>query len=108
MGRWTGWLFRRVWQERWRTLAETSSADDVESQLTDYITKELVPNQELLPVKRDTKLIESGILDSLSILRLTIFLEEKMGVKVNPDDIVHENFETIDAICRFVQEKKSA
>ena len=62
----------------------------------------------MLPIKPDTKLIESGILDSLSILRLTIFIEEKLGVKVDADEVVRENFDTIDAICRFVREKKSA
>jgi len=73
----------------------------------DYISKELVPSQDVLPIKPDTKLLESGILDSLSILRLTIFLKEKLGVQVDSDEVVSENFDTVDAICRFVQEKKS-
>jgi len=51
--------------------------------------------------------LESGILDSLSILRLTIFLKEKLGVQVDSDEVVSENFDTVDAICRCVQEKKS-
>ena len=76
--------------------------------MTDYISKELVPSQELLPIKPDTRLIESGILDSLSILRLTIFLEEKLMVKVDAEEVVRENFDTIEAICRFVRDKKRA
>lgn len=76
------------------------------STIKDYITREVAPNPELLPIKDDTRLIESGILDSLSILKLVLFLEEKFGVKVAPGDVTQENFETVDLICRYLRTKQ--
>jgi acyl carrier protein len=61
---------------------------------------------ELLPIRKDTKLIESGILDSLTMLKLVTFLEEKFGVKVDPEDVVRENFETVAMILNFMDEKR--
>jgi len=77
-----------------------------EKALADYITAEASPNPAFLPITRDTKLIELGILDSLSILKLVGFLEEKFGTKVDPEDVVSENFETIAAITAYVSKKR--
>ena len=48
----------------------------METIITDYISRELVPDAALLPLADDTSLLDSGILDSLSLLRLVVFLEE--------------------------------
>jgi len=77
-----------------------------ESSIIDFITKEIVTRPELLPIGLDTQLIESGILDSLSILRLVSFIEDKFSVKVSPEDVVGENFETVKSIIGFVIAKK--
>lgn len=79
----------------------------IESIIVEYITSEVAPRPDLLPIGRETKLIESGILDSLSILKLVAFLEEKFNVKVAPDDVVGENFESVGAISRFILGKRA-
>ena len=71
-----------------------------------YISDELVLKREKLPLESDTKLLESGILNSLSLLKLVFFLEENFGVTIDPEELIPENFETIAAICNFVGAKK--
>ena len=78
----------------------------IASTLNSYITTELVTKSELLPLKNETRLIESGILDSLSLLKLVLFIEKKFGLKVEPDELVPENFETIGTICTFISRRK--
>ena len=53
----------------------------------------------------DESLLSSGILDSLGLLRLVAFLEERFGVAVEGDEVIPENFETIDSIKNFIQHK---
>ena len=50
-------------------------------------------------------LTESGVIDSLGIFRLVSFLEENVGVHIGDDEIVHDNFRSIDDIERFVNGK---
>jgi acyl carrier protein len=50
-------------------------------------------------------LIDGGIVDSLGIFRLVSFLEETFGVKIGDDEIVNENFQTINDIDRFLATK---
>ncbi len=79
--------------------------------VNDYISRELVSKPELLPLKNDTPLLETGILDSLSVLRLVLFLEQQFGIVVAPEELIPENFETVEAICAYLraqQERQGA
>ena len=53
----------------------------------------------------DDELITSGLLDSLSIIRLVHFLEEEFSVTVSGGEIVPKNFNSINAITSFVDGK---
>jgi acyl carrier protein len=78
----------------------------IESTVEEYLSKEVVTNPDLLPIGHDTQLIDSGILDSLSLLKLVFFLEEKFSINVGMEEVVPQNFETIDTITTFVRTKK--
>ena len=50
----------------------------------------------------DTLLMKEGILDSMSILYLIYELEEKFKISIPLEDVIEENFKTIDAIADFI------
>ena len=56
--------------------------------------------------QNDTSLLEAGIIDSTGILELINHLEERYGIKVNDDELVPENLDTIASICRFSEIEK--
>ena len=74
----------------------------METVINDYISRELVPDAALLPLANDTSLLDSGILDSLSLLRLVVFLEERFGIAVDAD-LLPENFASVNAICAYLR-----
>ena len=51
-------------------------------------------------------LIEEGILDSLDIMRITTKMEAYFDVEIEPDDIVPENFASVDSIWQMLQKNK--
>lgn len=57
----------------------------------------------------DVDLLEEGIIDSLQIMVMVANFESEYSIEIDPDDIVPENFETVDAIwelvSRYVKEK---
>jgi acyl carrier protein len=77
----------------------------VASTLKDYIMKEIAMGTDRPEITQDTKLIESGILDSLSVLKLVTFIEERFKIRVEPDDVVADNFGTLSSISRYVNGK---
>jgi acyl carrier protein len=57
---------------------------------------------------RDTdQLLESGIVDSLGILDLVAFLESGFQVHINDEELLPENFQTVEAIAQFVERKRN-
>ena len=50
-------------------------------------------------------LTENGVIDSLAIFRLVSFLEDTFGVRIADEEIVNDNFKTVDDIDRLVQSK---
>jgi acyl carrier protein len=55
-----------------------------------------------------SKLLEEGILDSLGVLELVNFLQDDHGIPIEDEELVPENFASIDAIAAFVEAKVAA
>ena len=78
----------------------------MESVINDYISREIVQDQAVLPLSNDTSLLTGGILDSLSLLRLVVFLQERFQLTVDETDLLPENFDSVDAICAYLRARE--
>jgi acyl carrier protein len=56
-------------------------------------------------LKDTDALLETGILDSLGVLDLVNFIEQKFAIGMSDEDLVPENFQTIERIAAFVASK---
>jgi acyl carrier protein len=72
--------------------------------LRQIVLEELLgtPNDIL---RDDDELLISGRIDSLGIVRLTAMLEETFQVDIPPEDVVIENFETLQAIAQYLEQQ---
>lgn len=75
----------------------------MEAVINEYISRELVQDAALLPLGNATSLLETGVLDSLSLLRLVVFVQERFGIVVDDVDLVPEHFDSVDAICAYLR-----
>lgn len=64
------------------------------------ILKEVKPTKNLEGV---TDIIEGGYIDSMELLMLISMLNESFDVEVSVDDIIPENFNSVDAISAMVE-----
>jgi len=80
----------------------------LEAVINDYISRELVQDLSLLPLENATSLLETGILDSLSLLRLVVFVQDRFGITVDDVDLVPENFDRVDTICAYLRSREGA
>ena len=76
-----------------------------EQSINQFIQSELVSDRTEDNLSNTDNLIESGILDSLGIIKLITYLEESYSIKVTDEELSIENFETIEAISRFLRNK---
>lgn len=74
----------------------------ISESIKDFIAEELVQDKLEEPIEDDTPLIDNGIIDSLGVMKLVSYLEDKFAITVSPDDLVPENFETPKLITALV------
>lgn len=72
-----------------------------QSVLTRYIQDEFVRGRK--EVNPDDDLLSSGILNSLGILKLVAFIEERFDTRVPDEDIVFENFQSIQSLSDYLE-----
>ena len=78
----------------------------MENVINDYISREIVQDPTILPLSNDTSLLKGGILDSLSLLRLVVFLQDRFQLTVDETDLLPENFDSVDAICAYLRARE--
>jgi len=71
----------------------------------EYILSEFLPGEDPETLSDDTPLITGGILDSIKIMKLVIFLEETHGVEFRAHEIAADYLDTLESIARIVQKK---
>jgi acyl carrier protein len=74
--------------------------------LTEFIRQELLHGRAV-KLDDDLDLLSAGVIDSLGILRMVAFMEERFGVKVPDEDVVFENFQSIRAMADYVAQRKA-
>jgi acyl carrier protein len=58
-------------------------------------------------LKDDDNLFETGIVNSLFAVQMMTFLEKTFNIQVTTDDLLIENFQSIDSATSFVLQKQS-
>ena len=53
----------------------------------------------------DDSFIEHGIIDSTAVMELIAFLEERYRLKLQDQDLIPENLDSINGLARFVESR---
>ena len=65
-----------------------------------YVKKEMNNSNDF---DMATNIIEEGLVDSMAILTLVSFLENKYGVEIDFEEINPDNFANVGAIAKFIK-----
>lgn len=81
---------------------------NVETTIERFILDEILLGSGPEKIDPDEALISSRILDSLALLRLISFIEERLGVVIEDEDLIPDNFQTINTIKDLISSKQPA
>jgi acyl carrier protein len=81
--------------------------DKIREEIRQYILSEFLPGEKPSNLGDDTPLRTSGILDSVSTLRVVSFVEERYRIEVEAHEASVDNFDSIAAVAAFVESKKT-
>jgi acyl carrier protein len=58
------------------------------------------------PYQDTDSFMENGVLDSMNVIELVLFLEQQFGIQVADHEIIPDNFDSIQQLTTFVQDKQ--
>ncbi len=78
---------------------------EVSDRLVAFVNDEVSVSPE--PIALGTDLLLTGSVDSLGVIRISQWLEDELGIEVDPIDVTLENFQTIERMMRYAQSRMS-
>ena len=79
---------------------------ELSKRIEQFIITDISPDLDLEQIGEEEPLIDSGIIDSLGILKILAFLDEEFGVDLSSEEIDLDKFSNIKTICAMVQHEK--
>lgn len=76
---------------------------DRKAVIMSYIEKDILRGRKANLSENDD-LLSAGIIDSLGILQLVAFIDEQFGIQVPDEDVVIENFQSVNALASYLEQ----
>ena len=77
----------------------------VRNDLRDFVVKNFLFGVGAERLTDDGSLLEAGVIDSTGVLELVAFIGERYGVQVADEELVADNFASIEKLAAFVKRK---
>ena len=76
-------------------------------QLIEMITAEvsLDPSHE---ITLETDLLLTGLVDSLGVVQIVGWIEDELGLEVDPLDVILDNFQTVGQMVAYIERQRVA
>ena len=79
----------------------------VHDEIRQFIIDNFLMGQDSDSLKDDSSFLEEGVIDSTGVLELVGFLEENYEIKVEDEELIPENLDSIKNICAYLETKLS-
>jgi len=80
---------------------------DIKKDIREYIVENFLFGDTDTVFADDDSFMENGLLDSTGILELIMFLENTFDIKVDDEEIIPENLDSLDRLESFINTKKN-
>ena len=77
----------------------------IETDVRGFVTDNFLFGRKNATLGGDDSLLEQGLIDSTGVLELVSFIENKFEIKVEDDDLVPDNLDSINRLIAFIQTK---
>ena len=78
-----------------------------ESLLRNFILENYLFTDEQSKLNNADSFLDTGILDSMGILELIYFLDEELSIKVESNEMIPANLDSIDNLLAFIAKKQA-
>ncbi|MDD9933127.1 MAG: acyl carrier protein [Myxococcales bacterium] len=78
---------------------------EIHNKIKEFIVDELLGGEDADELEGDTELVRTGILDSVSTLRVVAFIEGEWDMEIETHEANLDNLGSLDAMTKLVESK---
>ena len=82
-----------------------NNTEIIKKQIKEFIAETAMVDKE--EVKDETLIFDEGIFDSMGFLSLINFIEKDFNIKAEDSELLEENFESVNAMVKYITKKMS-
>lgn len=89
-------------------IAPIATRTSTQAMVRNYILENFLFTDHSDDLTDETSFLEEGIVDSTGVLELVMFVEETFGIRVEDEEIIPDNFDSVEKLSRYVERKQSS
>ncbi len=78
--------------------------EEITNKLASYITGEILKQPKRM-IRPDEAIISSGLVDSFSLVDLSLFIEDNFGVHIDDTELNADTFDTLEQLVKLIQQR---
>ena len=82
--------------------------NSVEEKIRTYIAENILFSNNGYPHSDEASFLEEGIVDSMGIMELVMFVDETFGINVEDEELVPDNFDSVSKLAAYIRHKSPA
>ena len=79
--------------------------DKIKQLIREFIATDLLFSKNGYPHPDDTSFLESGVVDSMGIMELVLFIEENFNIQIEDHEVIPDNFDSVNKLGSYIGEK---
>ena len=79
--------------------------EELVSKLAAFIATDIL-KQPKRAIRADEALISSGLIDSFSLMDISLFVEGTFGVRIDDTELNAETFDTLEQLAKLIQSRQ--
>ncbi len=77
----------------------------IEEQIRAYVLANFLFSDGEYPFRDDDSFLEEGLISSIGVLELVLFVEENFNVTVDDQEVVPDNFDSVNKLAAYIRRK---
>ena len=78
---------------------------DVKARIRQFLAQNFLFSSNGFNLGDDASFLEEGVVDSTGVLELVLFVEESFDIEIDDEEIVPDNFDTVNNLTAFIARK---
>jgi len=87
------------------TRSERKTDIDIKRKLNAFIRDKFLKGDKDVVLNDHDSFLEKGVIDSTGVLELVDYIEETFGIKIDDEELIPDNLDSLDKLTNFTTEK---